>query len=479
MARTPEGRRTGSGQGRPAEPALGIRREYFHPAEASPGEIAKKIRREVTADQRQAAALFRAFEEASQKAGASHEEVQDLAGRGVCFCAWTQIAGIETEVMRVPRTKKRGEELHRHWHSYMTGLQMCGLRWVCPVCTAKRAEEDRRAVNDGLSAARDRGLYPVMLTFTTRHHRDEAPADVFAGIKKAEQRIKRLKPWERLSQRSAGYVRVLEWTYQDASGHHPHFHSVMLIRAESEEEAIAQARTLQPSYMRQLAKAGRDGTSKAAWKHSFQVQGASAVGDYITKWGVAEELTGAQRKDGGGLTPWQLLRLSRTASGDKGKADKAERARYASIWWEIIQATKHKAQLYKSEGWNQLVEEWRAEQLEPEPEPEPEPQLVAKLGHRNKGERDGSTRFLLARRRSLAVREAAESVDDLAAASAAVEAALISGPQDDDLLKAEELDLDNGPVIEVEPEDCEPVQRSSRAVLARERPELPEPVDGG
>lgn len=395
---------------------LGTRREYFHPAagEGAPSkrEKANKIRRETLADSRQASRIFRAKEARCEERG---EDTSQLAGRGVCFCGWHQIRDMDSEVMRV----KKGDE--QGWHSYATGVQMCGLRWVCAVCTAKKAEEDRRFVNDGLAAARGiDGVWPVMLTLTTRHSRREKAHDVLHGVVTAEQRVKRLKVWGRIKARSLGYVRAFEWTFGE-NGHHPHFHTILLIEAETEEEAIALVEEMQPAYMRQLARAGRDGTSAGAWKHSFQVQGAAEAASYIAKWGSAEEITQAHKKEGKGegLTPWQLLRRSRTLE------DAKEREQAAAIWWEIVQASKGRAQLYKSEGFKKLVAEYREAG---EAEPEPEPQTVLALGRRMTG--DNTRRFQQYRTRSLAVREAAESVDDLAEAQIVAELALIEGEAD-------------------------------------------------
>ena len=58
-----------------------------------------------------------------------------------------------------------------------------------------------------------------------------------------------------------------------------------------------------------LRGCGLDGVLPHAW----QVQGAAAAGEYLGKWGAAEELALADRKQGkrAGLTPWQLLAASR------------------------------------------------------------------------------------------------------------------------------------------------------------------------
>ena len=169
--------------------------------------------------------------------------------------------------------------------------------------------------------------------------------------------------------------------------------------------------------------------------------GAAAAESYITKWGSAEELTGALAKagDGENLTPWQLLRLSRTAPDD------ADRRRYAAIWWEIIEATKGRAQLYKSEGWRDLVALWRS--MQPEAEPEPEPETVLTLGRREK-RRPASPDWEIARNRTISLREAAESVADIEAARFAAREALENGLTDAEIIRAMQNDDDPGPLIE-------------------------------
>lgn len=373
---------------------------------------AKRLRgrRDLVADQMRAASIYWHY---ANQAGRGVK----LPGRGVTFCGWTQIAEHPTELLRV--------QDDAGYRAYFSGVQTCGLRWVCPCCTASAAQIDRQRVNDGLAAARQRGLWPVMITLTTRHHRKERSEDVLAGIQRAEQRLKTVKAWRRFSGRIAGYARVLEWTYGE-HGHHPHFHTIALVQADSEEEAIQAAAELQPAYMRQLDAAGRDGHSEAAWRHSFQVQGAAAAGAYVAKWGSAEELTGALAKSGAGegLTPWQLLRLARTAP------DEADRQGYASIWWQIVCATKGKAQLYVSEGWKELVEEYRQDE---EGEGQPEPEKVMGFGMREKGG-SPTMAWLDAVPRRLAIREAAEAHGSLEQAAIAVGDAIRAGPTDHELV---------------------------------------------
>ena len=221
-----------------------------------------------------------------------------------------------------------------------------------------------------------------MLTLTTRHSRKDDSEALLGAIAQAEQRLKRLKCWAALP--VAGYARVLEWTYGN-NGHHPHYHTIILMKARTSRgrEGGEGPSTV---YMAQLAKAGRDGMTSAAWRHSFQVQGAAAA-PVSHEMGAAEELTGAQHKAGHGLTQWQLLRLARKAQPENGQTAAQVRAFYAARWWEVMKAVKGRSQLFKSEGFKALA----AEYLDANPEDAaPEPETVLSFGTREKGRRTDS-----------------------------------------------------------------------------------------
>lgn len=433
-----------SGHGRKAAPegpqttgetrGLGSNRQSFHP----PPTSAQHFRREMSADQRMASSIYFREYRRLEASGASLKVLGNLPARGVGGCGHTQIAGLETKLQR--RTPKPDQ-----FKAFMVGLQPCGLRHVCPYCTAKKAERDRSAVNAGLAAARAKGLFPVMLTLTTRHSRKDDPTQLLDAIATAERRLKNQKVWTRLPY--AGYARVLEWTY-GIGGHHPHYHSIILMRADSEAAAVEAVKGLQQAYMTQLTKAGRDGVSPAAWKHSFQVQGAAKAAAYITKWGLAEELTGSQKKQGKGegLTTWEMLRLARTSQATGKLNAEQARAFYASRWYEAMIALMGRPQLFKSQGFKELVAEFQAENP---PEAVPDPETVLEFGTREKGQ---PSTFLWERAQLsiLAMKETAERVADLQDASRTVRDALLSQtlPTDQELLGEDLAVEDLGEVIE-------------------------------
>lgn len=397
------------------------------------------FRREQYADGRQAGRIYAAAVERAIQDGATPDEIKALPGRGVSMCGWTQIADMESAVKRVPVQGTEGGD--GGTRAFLTGTQPCGLRKLCPTCAAKKMRADRAWVNDALAQARKERLWPVMLTLTVRHSRLDDAGILIASIATAEQEMKRQDEWKRLMARSSGYCRVLEWTWSPKNGHHPHYHNVIFVKAATEKEAIAAVKRMKRVYLAELAKTGRDGTSRAAEKHSFQVQGASAIANYITKWGVAEEITGAQAKDEGGDTAWQLLRKARISDTEK------KRHRASAVWWQIMLALKGRTELHKSTEMKALAERYRATQEVEEPA---EPETVLSFGVRQKGD-DPTPAFVAVRSRRLSVLEAAESEVSTDDARNAVLAAMHDGATDDEVMD----DLEAGDDLMVIDDDDE------------------------
>ena len=188
------------------------------------------------------------------------------------------------------------------------GLQTCGSVWSCPVCSAKVSEIRRQELNDALAAARQRGLVPVLVTETTRHKRGDSLASLLASLKKAKQRWANHRAFASLRSKNGGplvgYITATEVTGGGANGWHPHFHLLMFFKCSTEAEAIAQAESLRGPWLAALKSEGLSGTGAA-----FDVQGGAAAGNYITKWGAAEEIAlgGKKKGRGDGRAPFQLL----------------------------------------------------------------------------------------------------------------------------------------------------------------------------
>lgn len=247
------------------------------------------------------------------------------------------VAGCKWRLQRQDgRAAGVGVMLSAEGRAFYAGLQTCGSPWLCPVCSAKISEIRRGEMNHGLGVARAFGLVPVMITLTHRHDRADALDEQLRAMKKGKQRLRQRREWRALKPRIAGTITATEVTHGE-SGWHTHFHEIAFIQADSEEEAVALFEPLGRVWLTCLRGVGLDG----ALPHAWQVQGAARVGDYVAKWGAAEELAMSRHKQGrkGGRNPWQLLTAS--AEGD---------AAAGVLWQEYARAFKGARQLVWSPG---------------------------------------------------------------------------------------------------------------------------------
>lgn len=244
------------------------------------------------------------------------------------------------------------------------GVQLCGSVWVCPCCSARISEVRRAEMNALLAAGRAVQVIPVMVTLTARHGRQDVLKDLLEGMKLAKQRLHQRREWRKLKESLIGSVTATEVTHGRA-GWHPHFHVLLLVRAASEAEAVALAEALCEPWLACLRGVGLDGLGVG-----FSAQGAAAAGDYVGKWGAAEEIALGDRKGGrhGGRSPMQLL---------ADATDKDDR-KAAGLWREFVAAFKGRRQLV----WSRGLKEWAGiEDLSDEvaAEEPPEPRLVATI----------------------------------------------------------------------------------------------------
>lgn len=256
-----------------------------------------------------------------------------LGGKArVGLCRWSVVsksAGVDM----VASSYGDGQSDRVHYE----GLQTCGSVWSCPCCGARISETRRDEMNRLLSWARSQGYRVMMLTLTARHGREDDLAELLERMKDAKQRWARHRAYSRIKPDMIGSVTATEVTGGGAHGWHPHFHVIVILDGDVD------LTPLQDAWLASLRGAGLDGAGAA-----FQAQGADAAGNYIAKWGAAEELTLSQRKKGRGRTgrtPAQLL----AASCDEG--DRVA----GHLWAEYATVFHGRRQLVWSRGLKALA----------------------------------------------------------------------------------------------------------------------------
>lgn len=290
--------------------------DSLHPETASKAHETRRLasRRQLYADLKTSALILR-------------EAIPNKV-HAVAKCRWVKVAGAVTlNLMDVGGGQQRAA---------FKGVKICGNVWGCPVCAARISQTRRAEMNRVLAWARERGLVPVMLTLTARHGLEDRLGDMLDWMKNAKRRLRQRAEWRRLP--VAGTITATEITHGTRNGWHPHFHEIVLLEASGEAEALAMVAPLGDAWRASLRAFGLDGAAAA-----FDAQGAASAGDYVAKWGVAEEitLTGSKRGRAKGRSPRELVRLA--GAGD-------EDAR--SLWLEFFAATsgKRRRQLVWSPG---------------------------------------------------------------------------------------------------------------------------------
>lgn len=191
------------------------------------------------------------------------------------------------------------------------GLQPCGSVWHCPVCSAKISNTRRDELNKLLSWAREKGYAPMMLTLTMSHHAGDSLRDSLEALKAAKKRFHQSRTWRGIEPAIVGHVTATELTY-GVNGWHPHFHIILIFAeqyAGAAEDLLESARVVWSAALYGPKKLGPGGVRMFCNENGYHVQDAQQAGEYVGKFGAAEEvaLTGSKKARRAGATPFQLL----------------------------------------------------------------------------------------------------------------------------------------------------------------------------
>lgn len=245
-------------------------------------------------------------------------------------------------------------EAHKDWidvktagrRAWFSGVHQCGNVWACPICSERISRARRDELVQGLGLAIEARLGLQMVTLTTRHGAADDLQALRAKYSKALTKLKSARRYRQVLE-DAGYIgeiRAFEVTH-GAHGWHPHTHTIMVTeRPLTPREQIRLRRRIFCLWFKACAKVGLPPPryrGKDGKYVGVDVQGARHAAKYVSKWGFAQELTGAKFKSGRaqGRTPWQLL--ADATDGDREAA---------ALWVELVLAFKGVAQLFWSRG---------------------------------------------------------------------------------------------------------------------------------
>lgn len=235
-------------------------------------------------------------------------------------------------------------------------LQYCGSVWVCPDCSYKISQERKKELAEAMKGCRDKGLHVAMLTLTVPHYLGDDLKTLLKKMSKAKHSL-----WTNRNSREyladqfpmLGHITATEVKYSDNNGFHPHFHILCFLDKQYSKEDL---QTIESELYELWAdKCLKAGLGKPNRRNGIDLKMGSnnedMLADYISKWGMAEEMTQAHLKVGkknmSSLTMWEVLELAQMESSTKDK--------YSYIFKTYADAFKGRRQLFWSKGLKELL----------------------------------------------------------------------------------------------------------------------------
>ena len=220
-------------------------------------------------------------------------------------------------------------------------LVRCGSVWHCPVCAVQISEKRKKELQLAMANFEKMGGSVYLMTLTNSHNVGDNLAALLEGQKKALKYFwSDRKSKEMLSYLGkVGHIIATEVTYGE-NGWHPHYHVLMFF---SKSVDLAFFKTFFADCWLHCCKKAK--LPLPSHKHGLDFQDGSYAQNYISKWGLEDEMTKGHLKKGrvNGLTPFDLLRQS------------VENSEYEKLFQQYAISFKGKRQLFWSKGLKNLL----------------------------------------------------------------------------------------------------------------------------
>lgn len=243
---------------------------------------------------------------------------------------------------RRARTSKHGNVdvlVDQHGAVRLSGVQTCKSIWACPCCSTQIRAKRAQVISEVVSKmANEPGTKGWFVTLTLRHSKKARLKQLLGAIRDAF----------RLSSQGRGnwkkqlgvkhYVRVLEVTWSESNGWHPHYHCIIWTGTDESKETVQ--KVLTDRWLHCLKASGADATA-ARGIDVQEVGKGSGCAEYISKMGLELSSEGKESRSGG-LTQWAIARMAARCGSCKNGPVK--------LWREFITATRGVRQMGASVG---------------------------------------------------------------------------------------------------------------------------------
>nr|QJS05726.1 rolling circle replication protein, Rep63 protein [Psychrobacter sp.] len=268
-----------------------------------------------------------------------NEAVKLLPTERVRFCLRHRVDA--TKGIEVRYNQKR-EQAH------YSNVQRCGSVWVCPICSAQISEGRRQELKQGMEYwqgqgnAKEAGGAVYLLTLTNPHHQGDNLVQLLEGQKKALHRFWTLRKSREMFKAlgKVGHITATEVTH-GVNGWHPHYHILIFFDKPINSKVLRDFLAL--CWQNCCEKSG---LKVPSLEHGCDLRDGKYADKYVSKWGLADEVTKGHIKKGkeGSATPWDLLRQSEEGCEKSGR-----------LFQVFAETFKGKRQLSWSKGLKSLL----------------------------------------------------------------------------------------------------------------------------
>lgn len=237
--------------------------------------------------------------------------------------------------------------------AHFSGLMQCGSIWNCPICAAKVSEKRRQELKLGLELAKNHSysMKAHLVTLTVRHYQGDNLRSLRLNLRKAMSKMSSGR--DAISQQLAGFyygfIRCLEVTHGKENGFHPHYHIIVFTDKSIESTFLCELYT--NLWIKSCVASGLPAPDRI---HGCTVKDGSFADEYISKWGLEDEMTKANTKvctNKKGVTPFGLLKIIL----DDEKDEYYNVTRASLLFKLYVKAFKGARQLYWSNGLKKLL----------------------------------------------------------------------------------------------------------------------------
>ena len=241
-----------------------------------------------------------------------------------------------------------------HQKAFYQGLMRCGSVWSCPICASKVSERRRPELKDAIQSGKDQGMAVHFVSLTIPHgvgddinvlndRLSKALKRMSSGKYSVKNQLRALLPDAEIY----GYIRALEVTH-GKNGFHPHYHLLVFTNGSVDVSVIGYI------YGKAWKRACTlSDLPEPSDEHGCIVKDGLFASNYVSKWGLEDEMTKANAKVGKtkGLSPWGLLRAALDGDNPDYPPQRAE-----ALFKVYAAAFAGRRQLFWSVGLRKLLE---------------------------------------------------------------------------------------------------------------------------